>query len=101
MGTATRLGAAPGAWRGDAAHYRLDPPLGEHEHVIVSAVTLTGRNAALDLLMSELREPTCETYIFPATADGECVEMQELDGSMKGTLDHAVALAAAGYEVQA
>lgn len=92
--TATEIRRLDG-WRGDARLYRLDPPMVEdrsrqgedsrtHHHVIVSAVVAyyTGP----------------ETYIFPAMSDGSPVDFGELDGSMRGTLDHAEALRNAGYE---
>lgn len=57
-------------WRGDARLYRLSPPLA-----------------------SDYSEDQ------GATADGEVVSFMELPGSQRGTLDHDVALAAAGYSV--
>ena len=38
-----------------------------------------------------------ETYIFPAAEDGRALSMLEMSGSFKGALDHAQALANAGY----
>ena len=38
-----------------------------------------------------------ETYIFPADEDGRALSMLEMSGSFKGALDHAQALANAGY----
>ena len=73
-------------WRGDASLYKLDPPMGDHEYVIVSAVNAYGT------------EP--ETYIFPADEEGEATSMVELSGSYKGGLSHKQALENAGYEVQ-
>jgi hypothetical protein len=84
-------------WKGDARLYRVDPPMlthswgdedaspTEHEHVIVSAVVAMYSGP--------------ETYIFPATAEGEAVDMLEMDGSFRGALDHEQALRNAGYEV--
>lgn len=40
-----------------------------------------------------------ETYIFPANEKGDIVSWGELDGSMRGTLSHAEALANAGYTI--
>jgi hypothetical protein len=82
-------------FRGDARLYKLNPPLEDrgysddeikkHEFVIVSAVNAMFSGP--------------ETYIFPATSDGEVVDYGELDGSFKGDQDHARALENAGYEV--
>lgn len=33
-----------------------------------------------------------ETYVFPANADGEVVDWAELDGSIRGGLDHEAAI---------
>lgn len=85
-------------FRGVAELWHLDPPLAEdrfyysedredetvhHQYVIVSAI-------------SDLYE--CETYIFPATEDGEIESWLELDGSYKGGTDIDLALRRAGYE---
>ena len=74
--------------RADAALYQLDPPIKNDERsfefVVVSATTVSG---------------VPETYIFGADDAGEIVLWSELDGSQKGTLQHHVALADAGYEV--
>ena len=94
MGTATFVKQKNGA--GDGRVYRLDPPLTDdwgdgpsatYEYVWVSAVTLPMGLG-------------CETYIFGYDFDADEVESRsELPGSMKGTLSHAEALRAAGYEV--
>ena len=90
MKTATLIEKLTG-FVGDARHYRLSEPLEAHEgdkhtDVIVSAVTLP-------LWLGT------ETYIFPATDNGKIASWGELPGSLKNTLSHAEALAAAGYEV--
>jgi hypothetical protein len=76
-------------WRGDAALYKLDPPLvdgdGEHEYVVVSAA---------DAFMSGP-----ETYIFAADMNGHVDCFIELSGSFRGDLCHETALANAGYRV--
>lgn len=93
MKTATRLPdtkALKGA-TGDMRLYRLDPPMedeyteGPVEYVVVSATVAMSSGP--------------ETYIFPADAEGEITDWGELSGSYKGSLDHAQALANAGYEV--
>ncbi len=72
-------------WQGVANLYQMTPPHEGHEYVIVSAVN----------------QHVTETYLFAASPDGEVVEWCEMNGSLKGTTDHAEALAAAGYEVEA
>lgn len=82
------------AWNGDAKLYKLLPPMvtidydyktvETHDFVIVSAV---------DAMFSGP-----ETYIFPATEDGEAKSYIELNGSFRGGKDHAEALRGAGYE---
>ena len=69
----------------DQALYLLSEPLEGHTHVVVSAASVLGRP---------------ETYIFAADESGEITEWLELDGSMRGTLQHKDALAKAGYEVE-
>lgn len=79
-------------FRGDARLYRCDPPMPAneysddktpHEYVIVSASNILGP----------------ETYIFPASPEGEIANWSELKGSFQGDRNHMVALALAGYEV--
>jgi len=93
LGTATFVRKVTD-WRSDARLYRVDPPITYDnwgggapkttDHVIVSAV---------------LAYSGPETYIFPAMADGEAINMGELDGSQRGDVSHEEALEAAGYEV--
>lgn len=96
-GTAQLVKDNLGGWRGHAALYRMTPPLKDHEwskdeaveeyeYVIASAVTT---------LQFDGVGP--ETYLFPATAEGEVINYGELPGSMKGTLSHREALKNAGY----
>lgn len=70
--------------RSRASLYRLSIPLEGHTHIIVSAASVLG-------------EP--ETYIFGADEDGTCTDWSELYGSFKGDLNHARALANAGYRI--
>ena len=84
-------------WTGDAKLYKMLPPLvatdyddktvETHEFVIVSAA------------VAMFSGP--ETYIFPATEDGEAKNYSEMEGSYRGGLDHAEALRGAGYEAVA
>ena len=68
---------------GQAALYRLDPPLDGHDHVIVSS--------AVVLLVGP------ETVVFPADAEGRVLYAKRLLGSSQGTLSHTDALSLAGY----
>ncbi len=81
---ATWLGKLPG-FAGEAGLYRLSTPLEGHKFVIVSAANVYGTGS--------------ETYIFGATEDGEIASWSELEGSQRGTLEHEVALAGAGYSI--
>lgn len=72
-------------FNGSAALYKLAPPLDGNEFVIVSA--------------AEAPYTGPETYIFPASEDGQITDWCELDGSFRGGLDHAQALAGAGYQI--
>jgi hypothetical protein len=71
--------------------YRLSAPLVSYKHgyeyVRVSACTVPFSGP--------------EVYIFGSDSDGEITDWCELEGSYRGGLDHAVALANAGYEVAA
>lgn len=69
-------------FRGHAAVYHCQPPLNGYNYVVVSAV----HNADVH-----------ETYIFGSDNKGEILKWQELDGSYKAGVDHAQALAIAGY----
>lgn len=77
-------------WRGDARLFRLSAAVPDDygeatvDHVIVSAVHVLG-------------EP--ETYIFPANADGECLNYLEMAGSQRWTTDHEEVIRAAGWEL--
>lgn len=72
-------------WRGDARLYRLSEPHEGYDYVVVSALTLPDLPG--------------ETSIFGSDATGECDTMEELPGSFEGGLDHAKALARAGYTI--
>lgn len=93
--TATFVRLLPN-WRGDARLYRLSRPVtfagsasrGETNYVAVSAVDLP---SIIHL------DAECETYIFPADADGEVLSWSELPGSTKGTIFHEVAIEEAGW----
>jgi hypothetical protein len=59
-------------------------PLAEHGHVIVSAADVLGE---------------AETLILSADATGRSTGESELEGSLRGTLDHNAVLEGAGYDV--
>ena len=96
MSAATLIKRLP-SWQGDAALYRMEPPLDGNDYVVVSAVDLALRFPTY----GDPRPMQIETYIFAADESGEVEDYGELSGSLKGTLDHAEALRAAGYEVAA
>ncbi len=64
--------------------YKCVPPLEGHDYVIVSAT-------------SAINEVGVETYIFPSNEQGTPTDYCELQGSIKGTQNHSIALAEAGY----
>jgi len=61
-------------FNGHAALYKVDPPIEENKYVILSSV-----NAMFS---------GNETLIFPADKNGKIKSWGELDGSVRGTLDH-------------
>ena len=83
--TATLITDDLNGFTGQAAHYRLDPPLDGAEFVVVSAT------------VAMFSGP--ETYIFAADESGKITDFSEKDGSYRGGLDHAEALEGAGYAV--
>lgn len=87
-------------FNGCARLYRLDPPMGgllyQHEYVVVSATDMAHINS---FVMNKALHQPPETFIFPATPEGEIENFSELDGSYRGGLDHEQALANAGYEL--
>ncbi len=68
------------------ALYYLEPPLAGNNYVIVSGANVMFSGP--------------ETYIFPATPEGEFINMEELDGSYRGGIDHYKALVGAGYSLE-
>lgn len=91
---AVQMQTRPPAMRGDARLYKLMPPLvtakyddvvETYEFVVVSAADVPYSGP--------------ETYIFPADEQGHVTDWLELDGSFRGSLDHAEALRNAGYEI--
>lgn len=87
-----------GSFRGTAKFYRLSEPVrycwcdgdekcpGEDhftQYVVVSAA------------VSFLEGP--ETYIFPASPDGDVISWGEMEGSFKGALNHKRAIEKAGW----
>lgn len=74
-------------YTGYAHLYRMVPPLEDYEHtpheyvVISSTISYTGP----------------ETYIFPASSEGEITDYAALPGSRKGTLNHLDVLSELEY----
>jgi hypothetical protein len=102
--TATLIRKLDG-FRGDARLYKLSEPVafgyddaGATDHVVVSAVQSVLPTPSAVFFRDLDSGP--ETYVFPATADGEVLSWGELEGSYRGGTDHERALRGAGYEVQ-
>jgi hypothetical protein len=79
-------------FRGDAALYRLDPPM-EDETVLVIA-------SAVDLDFGGFHPAnyrTSETMVFPATEDGEIADWGEI--GFAAHKSHADALKDMGYDI--
>ena len=74
--------------RGEQFLWKMTPPFEGHEYVITS-----GLESAIDTGRPE-------TYIFAADETGEITAWNELEGSFRGPVDHAKALAGAGYTVK-
>ncbi|MHA1941933.1 MAG: hypothetical protein ACW97P_09420 [Candidatus Hodarchaeales archaeon] len=84
-------------WKSDARLYELSEPMqykglqfkdqedGQTKFVIVSAV------------IAPFYGP--ETYIFPATKDGQAINHLKMEGSFRGDLDHRQALLDAGFDI--
>ena len=96
MGTAILIKDVSEHFNGEAKVYRLGPPLKytdweeiehEYEFVIVSAISCAFDHGG------------SETFIFPATEEGEIADWDRLPGSARGTLSHAEVLSNAGYTI--
>ena len=100
MKIAKFMGEAPGEWRGDARWFRMEPPMtsGEYDFDSESEVVKEYSDVILSAAMVLFTGP--ETYIFPANERGEIQSWIELDGSMRGTLDHNAVLSSIGYQVR-
>ena len=72
-------------FQGRAALYRMEPPHEGNEFVVASAVNALYSGP--------------ETYLFPSDADGLVIGWNELEGSYRGGLSHAIALGRAGYSI--
>jgi hypothetical protein len=83
MKTATMVKRLDG-WISDARLYKLGEPLDGFDHVVVSAVVAYSGP---------------ETLIFGCDSHGRPADYSDLRGSIRGIMDHAEALAGAGYEV--
>jgi len=77
--------------RGDQRLFELSAPLRDY----------SGEGGAEKyVVVSKINGPLAtETYIFPASEDGEITSWGELPGSQKGIVAHADALRDAGYDV--
>lgn len=91
-------------WHSEAWLYRLEPPMEVAGYDYVNddsdkfvAITHIYEYVIVSAVVADYTGP--ETYIFHADSDGKALDMLELDGSYRGGLDHAQALANAGYSV--
>ncbi len=84
--------------RGDARLYELETPVYYSFYDLTTGES--GEAYTKHVLVSAADVPFSgpETYIFPADETGKVLDWGELDGSFRGSLDHARALANAGYE---
>ena len=87
MGTAVKVRDLSTGWHGEAALYRVDPPLEDGTDLVVAS--------AVDLPIVIPSYRTSETMVFPATDDGEAKDWAEI--GFVGYKSHADALADAGY----
>jgi hypothetical protein len=87
-----------GSFTGDAALYKLDPPmkLTKYDYETFEEVA-DGETALVIVSAATVMFSGPETYIFPATESGEVAGWSELTGSYRGGLSHEEALAGAGY----
>ncbi len=69
---------------GNAAHYKVEPPIDGHSNIVLSSTRAYGLN---------------ETYAFPADKEGNITSWSELAISQKDTQSHGDVLADAGYKM--
>lgn len=82
-------------WTGDARLYELSEPV-EYEDLDEDRTDVT-KFVIVSATVASFSGP--ETYVFPATEDGEVINFLELPGSFRGGLDHKAALVGAGFTV--
>jgi hypothetical protein len=86
-------------WAGDARLYEVDSGVEYHAGFDEHDNPIT--KGASHVIVSAANVPSSgpETYIFPANEDAQVLHWAELEGSYRGGLDHAQALANAGIEL--
>ena len=94
MKTATKIKVLDG-FRGDAALFRLSPPMELNEPV---GELTTCDYVAVSAVVAPFSGP--ETYIFAADEHGEIIDWCELPGSFRGELNLTQALNNVGYVVE-
>lgn len=91
-----------GGYGGRAALYRLAPPVKfttwDPDAGGCKEMEKTAEFVVVSAVVAMYSGP--ETYIFPASPEGEVTDWGELNGSFRGALDHGEALRRAGYEVR-
>lgn len=55
--------------------------------------------SAVDLPVLSSFSPSCETFIFPATSDGQIIDWGEMPGSRSNVKDHDLVLRNAGRKI--
>ena len=85
------------SFTGDAALYRMDPPLSYENY---NCETDEYEPALAEWVVVSAAIAPClgpETFLFHSNEEGDIVHWGELPGSLRGTLCHVEALANAGY----
>ncbi len=85
-------------FRGDARLYKVNPPMKylEDDKIDDSKETKT---SYVVISATVAMFSGAETYIFSADKNGDITEWSEMEGSYRGSLDHAKALRNAGYKI--
>lgn len=96
MNTAFDLGPVNREAPSDQRCYRLEPPMA-YQDWTKSGASRFARYVVVSAVSVPFSGP--ETYIFRSDRHGNVTRWNELPGSFRGSLDHAQALAYAGYAI--
>jgi hypothetical protein len=105
--TAERIADVSNSWRGRAFLYKLSVPCDYQGQVPFNVPIDSLSNSLEDEMKTEYVVASAvfqsmfgaETYVFPAQEDGSAIDMIELPGSAKGTLEPDRAIEGLGYGV--